>query len=182
MGRDAGATPNSLINSALVTYSNNLAAVVFICPSSQYEKRTLMNTNRSIRWLLLGILMFSLSAASFAEIAVGFSVRFGPPAIPVYAQPICPGPEIFWTSGYWAWSDDGGYYWVPGTWVIAPVGMLWTPGYWGWEGGFYRWHAGYWGPHVGFYGGINYGFGYTAESGSSEASGEGEISSTTAQS
>jgi hypothetical protein len=49
---------------------------------------------------------------------------------------------------------------VPGTWVMAPVGMLWTPGYWGWGGGFYAWHAGYWGPHVGFYGGINYGFGY----------------------
>jgi len=105
--------------------------------------------------------MFSLSAASFAQIAVGISVRFGPPAIPVYAQPVCPGPGYLWTPGYWAWNDDGGYYWVPGTWVLAPVGMLWTPGYWGWEGGFYRWHAGYWGPHVGFYGGINYGFGYT---------------------
>src|SRR5271157_2312553 len=118
-----------------------------------------MNTNRSIRWLIFGILMFSLSAASFAQIAV--SVRFGPPAIPVYAQPFCPGPGYFWTPGYWAWNDDAGYYWVPGTWVIAPVGMLWTPGYWGWGGGFYRWHGGYWGRHVGFYGGINYGFGYT---------------------
>lgn len=58
------------------------------------------------------------------------------------------------------WS--GGYYWVPGTWVLAPaVGLLWTPGYWGWAGGVYVWHAGYWGPHVGFYGGITYGFGYT---------------------
>jgi len=120
-----------------------------------------MNTKRSIRWLILGILMFSLSAASFAQIAIGISVRFGPPAIPVYAQPVCPGPGYLWTPGYWAWSDDGGYYWVPGTWVLAPVGMLWTPGYWGWVDGFYRWHPGYWGPHVGFYGGINYGFGYT---------------------
>jgi hypothetical protein len=65
-----------------------------------------------------------------------------------------------WTPGYWGWNDGGGYYWVPGTWVVAPVGMLWTPGYWGWGGGFYAWHPGYWGPHVGFYGGINYGFGY----------------------
>lgn len=120
-----------------------------------------MNTKRSIRWLIFGMLMLSLSAASFAQIAVGVAVRFGPPAIPVYAQPICPGPGYFWTPGYWAWDDDGGYYWVPGTWVLAPVGMLWTPGYWGWEGGFYHWHVGYWGPHVGFYGGINYGFGYT---------------------
>ena len=120
-----------------------------------------MKTNRSVRWLIFGILLMSLSAASFAEIAIGFSVRIGPPAIPVYAQPVCPGPGYLWTPGYWAWNDDGGYYWVPGTWVVAPVGLLWTPGYWGWEGGFYRWHAGYWGPHVGFYGGINYGFGYT---------------------
>ena len=120
-----------------------------------------MNTTRSLRWLIFGLLLFSFSAASFAQIAVGVSVRFGPPAIPVYSQPICPGPGYFWTPGYWAWNDDAGYYWVPGTWVVAPVGMLWTPGYWGWGGGFYRWHPGYWGPHVGFYGGINYGFGYT---------------------
>ena len=102
--------------------------------------------------------MLSLSAASFAQI--GISVRIGPPAIPIYTQPICPGPGYLWTPGYWAWNDDGGYYWVPGTWVVAPVGLLWTPGYWGWDSGFYRWHGGYWGPHVGFYGGINYGFGY----------------------
>jgi hypothetical protein len=120
-----------------------------------------MNLHRSIvRWLLLTLLITTFSAASFGQIAVGISVRIGPPALPVYAQPICPGPGYFWTPGYWAWNDDGGYYWVPGTWVVAPVGMLWTPGYWGWGGGFYAWHAGYWGPHIGFYGGINYGFGY----------------------
>jgi hypothetical protein len=121
-----------------------------------------MNGNRAaIRWLLLAIIILSFSAASFSQIAVGISVRIGPPPLPVYAQPICPGPGFFWTPGYWAWNDDAGYYWVPGTWVVAPVGMLWTPGYWGWGGGFYAWHAGYWGPHIGFYGGINYGFGYS---------------------
>jgi len=121
-----------------------------------------MTRNRiAIRWLLLAIVVLSFSAASFSQIAVGISVRVGPPPLPVYAQPICPGPGYFWTPGYWAWNDDEGYYWVPGTWVVAPVGMLWTPGYWGWGGGFYAWHAGYWGPHIGFYGGINYGFGYT---------------------
>ena len=109
---------------------------------------------------MLLLLVVSFSAASFAQIAVGISVRIGPPALPVYAQPIAPGPGYLWTPGYWAWNDDGGYYWVPGTWVLAPVGLLWTPGYWGWGGGLYLWHAGYWGPHVGFYGGINYGFGY----------------------
>ena len=114
-----------------------------------------------VRWMLLSVVALTLTSASFAQIAVGISVRIGPPALPVYAQPICPGPGYVWTPGYWAWNDVGGYYWVPGTWVVAPVGMLWTPGYWGWGGGVYLWHPGYWGPHVGFYGGINYGFGYT---------------------
>jgi len=113
-----------------------------------------------IHWVMLGAVLVAFSVASFGQIAVGISVRVGPPALPVYAQPICPGPGYIWTPGYWAWNDDDGYYWVPGTWVVAPLGMLWTPGYWGWGGGFYVWHAGYWGPHVGFYGGINYGFGY----------------------
>jgi hypothetical protein len=100
-------------------------------------------------------------APSFA-IGIGISIRIGPPPLPVYAQPLCPGPGYIWTPGYWAYDPDNGYYWVPGTWVLAPEpGFLWTPGYWGWSGGLFFWHAGYWGPHVGFYGGVNYGFGYT---------------------
>jgi len=121
---------------------------------------TSIRNSKLIRWIVLPMLTLAFSAALFAQIAVGISVRIGPPALPVYNQPLCPGPGYMWTPGYWAWSDDAGYYWVPGTWVVAPVGMLWTPGYWGWGGGVYLWHAGYWGPHVGFYGGINYGFGY----------------------
>jgi hypothetical protein len=80
----------------------------------------------------------------------------------VYEQPICPGDGYLWTPGYWYWDDDAGdYYWVPGTWVLAPeVGFLWTPGWWGWGGEAFLWHEGFWGPSVGFYGGINYGFGY----------------------
>jgi hypothetical protein len=120
---------------------------------------------RSVRLVVLGVLMISaavlsLSTTSSAQIGIGTSVRIGPPALPVYAQPICPGVGYHWIPGYWAWNDGAGYYWVPGTWVVAPVGMLWTPGYWGFAGGFYGWHGGYWGRHVGFYGGINYGFGY----------------------
>src|SRR5690242_15428075 len=110
-------------------------------------------------WLLAGVLL--VSAAALAQVSVGVSVRIGPPALPVYEQPACPGDGFIWIRGYWAWGPEG-YFWVPGTWVIAPrVGLLWTPGYWGWGGGVYVWHPGYWGPHVGFYGGINYGFGYT---------------------
>jgi len=112
--------------------------------------------------LLLFVVLTSLAlpSAAPAQIAVGVSIHIGPPALPVYPQPVCPGAGYIWTPGYWAYGPLG-YYWVPGTWVIAPQpGFLWTPGYWGWVGGAYIWHAGYWGPHVGFYGGINYGFGY----------------------
>src|SRR5579863_6463849 len=91
---------------------------------------------------------------------VALSVTVAPPPLPVYAQPVIPGPGYLWTPGYWAWGPEG-YYWVPGTWVLPPaVGLLWTPGYWGWVDGRYFWHGGYWGEHVGYYGGINYGFGY----------------------
>jgi hypothetical protein len=101
-------------------------------------------------------------AVSPAEVSVGISVTFAPPALPVYVQPPCPGPGYIWTPGYWAWDPDYGYYWVPGTWVLAPFpGALWTPGYWGWSDGVFVWYEGYWGPVVGFYGGINYGFGYS---------------------
>jgi hypothetical protein len=124
--------------------------------------------NRFVRRLLFGLLpslllalvVLSLSTASFAQIGVAITV--GPPPIPVYEQPLCPGDGYLWVPGYWAYDYDvDDYYWVPGTWILAPeVGYLWTPGWWGWEGGHFRWWDGYWGPSVGFYGGINYGFGY----------------------
>jgi WXXGXW repeat (2 copies) len=116
----------------------------------------------SVSTLLLAFAMLATPATSSAAISFGISVTIAPPAMPVYAQPICPGPGYLWTPGYWAYDPVNGYYWVPGTWVTPPaVGLLWTPGYWGWGGGAFLWHAGYWGPTVGFYGGINYGFGYT---------------------
>ena len=119
-----------------------------------------MRIDHFIRHLSLSILLLIISASSFAQI--GISVSFGPPPLPIYEQPVIPGDGYIWTPGYWAWdSDFGDYYWVPGTWVLAPqVGYLWTPGYWGWGNGGYFFHEGFWGPTVGFYGGINYGFGY----------------------
>lgn len=100
----------------------------------------------------------ALPSASAPQIAV--SITIGPPPIPVYVQPICPGEGYIWVPGYWAYGPYG-YFWVPGTWVLAPVvGYLWTPGYWAWSDGVFVWYDGYWGPVVGFYGGINYGFGY----------------------
>ena len=112
-----------------------------------------------VRVLLLAIL--TIGAPTLSSAAVFVSVNLAPPLLPVYTQPIAPGPGYMWTPGYWAYGPDG-YYWVPGMWVLIPfVGALWTPGYWGWGDGGYVWHAGYWARHVGFYGGVNYGFGYS---------------------
>ena len=117
-------------------------------------------TINSQRFVWIAVVMLALTAASFAQLSV--VVSFGPPPLPVYVQPPCPGDGYIWTPGYWAYDPDfGDYYWVPGTWVLAPqIGFLWTPGWWGWGGEGFIFHEGFWGPVVGFYGGINYGFGY----------------------
>lgn len=119
-----------------------------------------MTRKFAIAVLLLAIVTLAIPGVSRAQVAVGVSIRIGPPPLPVYAQPVCPEPGYIWVPGYWAYGPDG-YYWVPGTWVLPPEPeLLWTPGYWVFADGFYVWHRGYWGPHVGFYGGINYGYGY----------------------
>jgi hypothetical protein len=114
----------------------------------------------SVRSFLFALLLLLLSTAALAQ--VGVAITVGPPPLPVYDQPLCPGDGYLWTPGYWAYDYDyDDYYWVPGTWVMAPeVGFLWTPGWWGWGGEAFIFHEGFWGPTVGFYGGINYGFGY----------------------
>jgi hypothetical protein len=117
---------------------------------------------RFLGLVMLAVVMLAAPAASNAQLAVGISVSFGPPALPIYYQPPCPAYGYIWTPGFWAWDPDYGYYWVPGTWVTAPFqGALWTPGYWAFNDGVYVWNEGYWGPVVGYYGGIVYGFGYT---------------------
>ena len=109
-------------------------------------------------FVLLAFLMLAVPAVSSA--AIVFSIEIAPPPLPVYAQPVCPGPGYIWEPGYWAYDD--GYFWVPGTWVLIPEpSLLWTPGYWGWNGSLFVFYQGYWGAYVGYYGGINYGFGYT---------------------
>jgi hypothetical protein len=101
---------------------------------------------RTIR-ILLVFLALAIPAALFGQI--GVSIMIGPPALPVYEQPICPGDGYLWTPGYWAYDDSvSDYYWVDGAWVMAPEDGL---------------NDGYWGSEVGFYGGINYGFGYFGE-------------------
>ncbi|MGD1009540.1 MAG: YXWGXW repeat-containing protein [Candidatus Aminicenantales bacterium] len=124
------------------------------------EEKAVSGRIRVIGSLLLIVALVFLSTASFAQISVGIRVGLAPPPLPDYAQPMCPGDGYIWTPGYWAW-DGAEYYWVQGTWVMAPeLGYLWTPGYWGWDGEGFLFNEGYWGPSIGFYGGINYGFGY----------------------
>src|SRR5215475_4219924 len=126
-----------------------------------------MRLGRAMRWLAratpLVAILFLVAPVSLGTVSVGISVNFAPPELPLYEQPICPGEGYLWTPGYWAWDADyDDYYWVPGTWVLAPEpGFLWTPPYWGWNGAAFVFYQGYWGPRVGFYGGIDYGFGYT---------------------
>lgn len=54
---------------------------------------------RPIRLLLFAfVVLLTLSAASLAQI--GVSITFGPPPLPVYEQPLCPGEGYLWTPGY----------------------------------------------------------------------------------
>jgi WXXGXW repeat (2 copies) len=130
---------------------------------NRFLVRSVFRSSVVLYCLSLTLLALAMSTASFGQFRV--AVTFEPPALPVYEQPICPGDGYIWTPGYWAWDDDvEDYYWVPGTWILAPeVGYLWTPAWWGWGGEGFIFHEGYWGPRIGFYGGINYGFGYFGE-------------------
>lgn len=113
---------------------------------------------RIVICLFLALGVWALPPAAVAAVYV--SINIAPPPLPYYIQPAPPAADLLWIPGYWAYDDDG-YYWVPGTWVLAPQrGFLWTPGYWAWGGGLYYWHGGYWGPTVGYYGGVYYGYGY----------------------
>lgn len=105
-----------------------------------------MTRFRWVRSLIVTVIATAL--CSWGEFAVSVSV--GPPVLPVYAQPLCPGSGYLWVPGYWGWSPDyDDYYWVPGTWLLPPQpGLLWTPGYWAFSGGVYGWYPGFWAPTV----------------------------------
>ena len=49
--------------------------------------------------LMFGSLLVPVSAPAYVDI--GVSITVAPPVIPVYTQPICPGPNYIWTPGYW---------------------------------------------------------------------------------
>lgn len=114
---------------------------------------------KNIQKLFVALIVTIFTVIS-ANAQVSLSISIGPPALPVYEQPYCPGDGYLWIPGYWAYADSG-YYWVPGYWALPPeIGFYWTPGYWDYSGPYYRWHTGYWGRTVGYYGGIDYGYGY----------------------
>jgi len=69
-----------------------------------------MKHSSSSRWLrraraaLLALAMLAVPVASSA--AVYLSVEIAPPPLPVYVQPICPGPGYIWIPGVlgvWPW-------------------------------------------------------------------------------
>jgi hypothetical protein len=61
---------------------------------------------RSIQTAFFAVSVLVMSSAAFGQVRI--SVSFGPPPLPVYEQPVCPGDGYIWTPGYWAWSDDDG--------------------------------------------------------------------------
>ena len=60
---------------------------------------------RTIRLMLLGLLVLAIPAIAFAQFAV--SITMAPPALPVYEQPVAPADGYLWTPGYWANGDEG---------------------------------------------------------------------------
>src|SRR5215510_6352973 len=78
------------------------------------RKAGIMRIARFISSLFLSFAVASLAipVPSRAQVAVGISVRIGPPVLLVYVQLICPEPGYIWVFGYWAYGPDG-YFWVP---------------------------------------------------------------------
>jgi len=78
---------------------------------------------RAIRSILLaGLFAGVISAATSTAHAarVGVSIGFGVPVAPAMSVgyiPACPGPDYYWTAGYYV-----GRVWYPGRWIYrAPV-------------------------------------------------------------
>jgi hypothetical protein len=52
----------------------------------------------AVRVMLLVLFTLVMVRSSYAQAAV--TVSFGPPALPVYEQPVCPGEGYLWGSRY----------------------------------------------------------------------------------
>src|SRR5258708_15799547 len=75
----------------------------------QSDKGEKMRRLFSIRSLLGFIGFLLLSGAAYAQVDVGIAVSFGPPELPVYEQPICPGQGYILTPGHSASHGDDSY-------------------------------------------------------------------------
>jgi hypothetical protein len=64
-----------------------------------------MRVNRSLRMLFFAIALLMVSVTAEAQVRI--TVAFGPPALPYYEQPLCPGDG--YAPGYSAWADDDYY-------------------------------------------------------------------------
>jgi len=117
---------------------------------------------KHLKYFIFGLFLVLgfASTAPASQFAVGIAVA--PPVLVAEQPSAIPGDGYIWQPGYYQYNETtGSYYWVPGTWALAPYpGALWTPGYWAFDGVDYVWFNGHWGLEVGYYGGINYGFGY----------------------
>ena len=85
-----------------------------------------------------------------------------PPPAQTEVVPVSPGPNFYWSPGYWGW--NGGWIWIGGSWGPRPFGWGWHPWGWGWHGS--SWHGGG-GWSGGSHGGSSGGWGRTSGSGGS---------------
>jgi len=116
---------------------------------------------RSVRRLgvgVLGVLMLTVSVLSFsapaaAQIGIGISVRIGPPALPVYAQPLV-RVRVSLEPGYWG-MDDGAVLLGSRHVVVGRSACCGRRATGASQADFMAGTEGM-GTHVGFYGGINY--------------------------
>src|SRR5580704_16689379 len=118
-------------------------------PEQLPPKRTIQRKImlRLIKYFFLALLILAplaMPSPAPAQIAVGVSIRNGPPVLPVYAQPVCPGVGYIWTPGYWAYGDAG--YWGPHVGFYG--GINYGFGYGGvgfvggeWRGGVYHYNT-----------------------------------------
>ena len=73
------------------------------------------------------------------------------PRPPVVAGPVAHAANAVWIPGFWdlqgdpASSTRGGWVYVPGQWVTAPIpGARWVSGDWGWYNDWWSWTPGHW--------------------------------------
>jgi hypothetical protein len=92
--------------------------------------------------------LLGAAAPASAQVYGGVYVRVGPPAPIVETVGVAPGPNYYWTGGYWRWNGYR-YAWAPGRYAYRPyAGAYWRPGLWAHAPGGWYYRRGYWGRPV----------------------------------